>query len=195
MLERIKPDWHWQDIPTVPNAISIAGYLCVRHGLQQGADTPKGIAYIGVGRTFDLLDGHVARRTGQSSQLGATIDATLDKKGMQEIHGTLQEKGMLDTDISRAIAGQNMANGVITTLDKILHPGKELSPSKAGKHSMAETGLYFGSTMLAVALKNSGHHRLSRGVRYLGFAFGIDSAFRNGPQATNHYAKRLFSGE
>lgn len=189
MFETIRSEL--QDVMTVPNAISVAGYMYVRRGIEEGVDTPKGIACVGIGRVLDLVDGKVARTLGQSSQFGAALDAVLDKHGMKMIHDSLNEKDMLEKDISHAIVGQNMANGLLSAVDKALHPKKDLSPTKAGKHSMAETGLYFGSKMLSAALEDKGYTRLSKGVHYLGLAIGAHGVFGNGSQATSQYAKRL----
>ena len=66
------------DIPTIPNAMSIAGAVLALRGAKR-IDTTAGIAQVAAGRFIDVLDGIVARKTGQTSDFGALLDAGLDK--------------------------------------------------------------------------------------------------------------------
>lgn len=182
-----------KDVFTLPNAISLVGYAAVQFGIKQGVDTKKGVALIGVGRTLDVVDGWVARALGQTSQFGALLDAALDKKGMLDIHEALKEKDMLKPHLSDAFTAQSIANGTLTSIDKILHPSKEFAPSVAGKHAMAEMGLYFGSAMLAPLIEQEGFEQTAHVIESTGLGLGYDSAYRNGPQATKGYALRLLS--
>ncbi len=66
------------DILTIPNAMSIAGAVLAWRGAKR-IDTAAGIAQVAAGRFIDILDGIVARKTGQTSDFGALLDAGLDK--------------------------------------------------------------------------------------------------------------------
>ncbi len=66
------------DIPTIPNAMSIAGAVLAWRGAKR-IDTAAGIAQVAAGRFIDVLDGIVARKTGQTSDFGALLDTGLDK--------------------------------------------------------------------------------------------------------------------
>lgn len=67
-----------RDIFTVPNLISVAGAALAIHGSEK-INTAEGLAECAVGRLADVLDGKVARMTGQTSNFGAALDATTDK--------------------------------------------------------------------------------------------------------------------
>ena len=59
-----------KDVFTIPNFISMIGAALVMHGSEK-IDTPEGLAECAVGRLADVLDGKVARMTGQTSNFGA----------------------------------------------------------------------------------------------------------------------------
>jgi hypothetical protein len=73
-----------RDVATVPNLVSVAGLLLTVHGARR-LHTPAGIAEVTVGRLLDLADGYLARALDQSSQLGAGLDALLDKAGVTAV--------------------------------------------------------------------------------------------------------------
>lgn len=73
-----------KDIFTIPNLISVTGAALAIHGSEK-IDTAEGLAECAVGRLADVLDGKVARMTGQTSNFGAALDATTDKIVMAKI--------------------------------------------------------------------------------------------------------------
>lgn len=55
------------DIPTIPNAMSVAGAVLAWRGAKRIDDTTAGIAQVAAGRFIDVLDGIVARKTGRQA--------------------------------------------------------------------------------------------------------------------------------
>ena len=55
------------NILTIPNAMSVAGAVLALRGAKR-IDTTAGIAQVAAGRFIDVLDGIVARKTGQSAR-------------------------------------------------------------------------------------------------------------------------------
>ena len=80
-----------KDVFTIPNLISVTGAALAMHGSEK-IDTPEGLAECAVGRLADVLDGKVARMTGQTSNTGATLDATTDKIVMAKILYEMNKK-------------------------------------------------------------------------------------------------------
>ena len=175
------------DVMTVPNAVTAAGFALVAHGAQR-LDTPHGAAEVVVGRLCDLVDGAVARHTGQTSEFGAGLDATADKVGLAIIGTQMVRRGILPVSIAAGMAVQNAANTVATIVAKQRHPEIELQPSTSGKIAMAAQNLAAGAYLTAELTKNS-RPRLSCAARKLGFIagwFGIGI----GASATYHYFDR-----
>ncbi len=124
-----------KDIFTWPNAISATGFALVLHGSAK-ADTGRGIAETVVGRLLDLLDGVVARRTGQTSEFGAGIDAAFDKAGVLAIGVNEWRKNIAPKPALLAIALQNAVNVAATTATKRISPDDVLGPTLFGKRAM-----------------------------------------------------------
>ena len=80
-----------KDVFTIPNLISVTGAALAMHGSEK-IDTPEGLAECVVGRLADVLDGKVARMTGQTSNFGAALDAITDKIVMAKILYEMDKK-------------------------------------------------------------------------------------------------------
>ena len=80
-----------KDIFTIPNLISVTGAALAIHGSEK-IDTAEGLTECAVGRLADVLDGKVARMTGQTSNTGAALDATTDKIVMAKILYEMNKK-------------------------------------------------------------------------------------------------------
>lgn len=64
-----------------PNTITVIGTACcvIAGGLFAAGEIRAGGWFLGLTALWDVLDGTVARRTGQSSTFGAFFDSTLDR--------------------------------------------------------------------------------------------------------------------
>ena len=67
-----------KDIFTIPNAITLAGGILAWRGSKE-LNNPCGLSKAALGRLLDTIDGPVSRFTGQTSDVGAALDAITDK--------------------------------------------------------------------------------------------------------------------
>lgn len=117
------------DIPTIPNAMSIAGAVLAWRGAKHIDTTTTGVAQVAAGRFIDVLDGIVARKTGQTSDFGALLDAGLDKAVTAIILYEIKSKNLAPTEIIAAITAFNGINAVASAKtiveagDETVRPG------------------------------------------------------------------------
>ena len=102
-----------KDVLTVPNLISVAGAALAIHGSKE-INTAKGLTECAVGRLADVLDGKVARMTGQTSNTGAALDATTDKIVMAKILYEMNKKRLAPKKVLVAVAAPNLINALAT---------------------------------------------------------------------------------
>lgn len=176
------------EVLTIPNAISAAGFGMAVHGAAR-IDTPIGVAEVVAGRLLDLADGPVARRTGQTSEFGAAVDATLDKLGGLAIIAGLWRHDAAPKPVLAAIVAQNAANTAATAIAAKRHPKTELAPTRNGKHAMGwQNAALF--TYAAANLVKDIHPRAARAGRFLaGFAAAVGVGYY-GARATAEYFRR-----
>ena len=67
-----------KDIVTIPNAMSLVGGKLTWDGAEN-LESVSGLVRVIIGRSIDVADGAVARATGQTSNVGAAVDAITDK--------------------------------------------------------------------------------------------------------------------
>lgn len=158
-----------EKIFTLPNAMTTLGGVLTWRGAER-IDQPSGLAQIIVGRTIDTLDGVVARQTRQESELGATLDAGVDKIVVSKIIYELWRQNAAPRPVLGAIAVFNAVNTCATAAAEYPQPNPNLRPVKTGKLAMAiENAALFAYTAAHVAEK-SGRDTLSKHLRALGHA-------------------------
>lgn len=167
------------DVFTLPNAISAVGLGLVLKGSAR-ADTGWGIGLTVAGRLLDLLDGKVARMTGQTSQLGAAVDAAFDKAGVLAIGVNEWRYRVAPRPALLAIAAQNAVNLAATAVSARLGGDEELAPVHDGKKAMGYQNAALGAYAVAALLRRrrvpagaltfqlTGHAGLVIGVGYFG---------------------------
>jgi phosphatidylglycerophosphate synthase len=167
------------DVLTLPNAISAVGLGLVLKGSAR-ADTGWGISLTVAGRLLDLLDGKVARMTGQTSQFGAAVDAAFDKAGVLAIGVNEWRYRVAPRPALLAIAAQNAVNLTATAMSARFGADEELAPVHDGKRAMgyqnAALGAYAVAALLrrrgvptgALSFQLTGHANLVVGVGYYG---------------------------
>ena len=176
-----------QDVLSVPNLISAAGFGLVLAGLRRGIDEPAGLLSVAVGRVLDLADGQVARRTGQSSEFGAAVDATLDKAGVALIMTEECRKGLVPRPVAAGIILQNGLNAFATLKAEASDTDIELGPTRDGKLAMAAQNMALGAYALAANLENP---RAAKGLRLIGHISAVAGLLYFGPKATREYLSR-----
>lgn len=184
-----------KDVFTIPNSISMIGAALAMRGSEE-IDTPEGLAKCAVGRSADVLDGIVARMTGQTSNFGAALDATTDKIVMAKILYEMNKKGLAPKYVLGTVALLNSINAVATGIANLRSDEKaETRPTKSGKVGLAmETAALVAYAAAELADKRTDNPKPAKLLRKLGtvaFATSLPFAIH----ATHTYIKRAINGD
>lgn len=183
-----------KDIFTIPNFISVTGAALAMRGSEE-IDTAKGLAKCAVGRLADVLDGKVARMTGQASNTGAALDATTDKIVMAKILYEMNKKELAPKYVLGTVAILNSINAVATGIANLRSDEKaETRPTKSGKVGLAmETAALVAYAAAELADKRTDSPKPAKLLRKLGAgAFAASLPFA--VHATCTYIKRAING-
>ncbi|MCJ1963174.1 MULTISPECIES: CDP-alcohol phosphatidyltransferase family protein [unclassified Candidatus Nanosynbacter] len=183
-----------KDVFTIPNLISVTGAALAIHGSEE-IDTPEGLAKCAVGRLADVLDGKVARMTGQTSNFGAALDATTDKIVMAKILYEMYKKGLAPKHVLGIVALLNSINAGVTGITNLRSDKKaETRPTKSGKLAMAGETVTLISYIAAHVAEQDKNPKLAKLLRKLGAgAFAASLPFA--VHATHTYIKRAINGD
>lgn len=183
-----------KDVFTIPNLISVTGAALAIHGSKK-IDTTEGLAECAVGRLADVLDGKVARMTGQTSNFGAALDATTDKIVMAKILYEMNKKRLAPKEVLVAVAAPNLINALATGIANLRSDEKaETRPTKSGKVGLAmETAALVAYAAAELADKRTDSPKPAKLLRKLGAgAFAASLPFA--VHATCTYIKRAING-
>ena len=184
-----------RDIFTVPNLISVAGAALAIHGSEK-INTAEGLAECAVGRLADVLDGKVARMTGQTSNFGAALDATTDKIVMAKILYEMNKKELAPKRVLGTVAVLNSINAAATGIANLRSDEKaETRPTKSGKVGLAmETAALVAYAAAELVDKRTDNPKPAKILRKLGAgAFAASLPFA--VHATHTYIKRAINGD
>ena len=183
-----------KDVFTIPNLISVTGATLAIHGSEK-IDTAEGLAECAVGRLADVLDGKVARMTGQTSNFGAALDATTDKIVMAKILYEMNKKELAPKHVLGTVAVLNSINAIATGIANLRSDEKaETRPTKSGKVGLAmETAALVAYAAAELADKRTDSPKPAEILRKLGAgAFAASLPFA--AHATHTYIKRAING-
>ena len=182
-----------KDVFTIPNSISMIGAALAMRGSEE-IDTPEGLAKCAVGRSADVLDGIVARTTGQTSNFGAALDATTDKIVMAKILYEMNKKGLAPKHVLGIVATLNLINAGATGIANLRSDEKgETRPTKSGKLAIAGETVTLISYIAAHIAEQDKNPKLAKLLRKLGAAaFAASLPFA--AHATCTYIKRAVKG-
>ena len=184
-----------KDVLTVPNLISVAGATLAIRGSEK-INTAEGLAECAVGRLADVLDGIVARMTGQTSNTGAALDATTDKIVMAKILYEMNKKGLAPKHVLGTVAVLNSINAAATGIANLRSDEKaETRPTKSGKVGLAmETAALVAYAAAELVDKRTDSPKPAKLLRKLGAgAFAASLPFA--VHATHTYIKRAINGK
>ena len=183
-----------KDVFTIPNFISMTGAALAIRGSEK-IDTAEGLVECAVGRLADVLDGKVARMTGQTSNFGAALDAITDKIVMAKILHKLHEEEIVPEEFLVSIATSNLANAIATGIANLRSDKKaETRPTKSGKLAMAGETVTLISYIAAHIAEQDKNPKLAKLLRKLGAgAFAASLPFA--AHATCTYIKRAINGD
>lgn len=176
------------NIVTPGNTLSVIGVSLTVIGSNR-IDTPLGAGLVIAGRTVDLVDGPVARKTNTASPTGEAIDATGDKIANFKILYEGAKSGTLSPGKVAFIGAQNIANAAIAIIAK--KRGRELHSSKEGKHGTAASGITIGAELVRKQLDEGAFSRFSELLDDASFGVTVELGVR----ATYDYFKEAFSNE
>lgn len=183
-----------KDVFTIPNFISMTGAALAIHGSEK-IDTAEGLVECAVGRLADVLDGKVARMTGQTSNTGAALDATTDKIVMAKILYEMNKKELAPKRVLGTVAVLNSINAVATGIANLRSKEKaETRPTKSGKVGLAmETTALVAYAAAELVDKRTDSPKPAKLLRKLGAgAFAASLPFA--VHATCTYIKRAING-
>ena len=183
-----------KDIFTIPNFISMTGAALAIRGSEK-IDKAEGLVECAVGRLADVLDGKVARMTGQTSNFGAALDATTDKIVMAKILYEINKKGLAPKHVLGIVATLNLINAGATGIANLRSDEKgETRPTKSGKLAMAGETVTLISYIAAHIAEQDKNPKLAEILRKLGAgAFAASLPFA--AHATCTYIKRAINGD
>ena len=184
-----------KDVFTIPNFISVTGATLAMRGSEE-IDTAKGLAECAVGRLADVLDGKVARMTGQTSNFGAALDATTDKIVMAKILYEMDKKRLAPKYVLGTVAVLNSINAMATGIANLRSDEKaETRPTKSGKVGLAmETAALVAYAAAELVDKRTDNPKPAKLLRKLGAgAFAASLPFA--VHATHTYIKRAINGK
>ena len=183
-----------KDVFTIPNFISMTGAALAIRGSEK-IDKAEGLVECAVGRLADVLDGKVARMTGQTSNFGAALDATTDKIVMAKILYEMNKKELAPKHVLGIVATLNLINAGATGIANLRSDEKgETRPTKSGKLAMAGETVTLISYIAAHIAEQDKNPKLAKILRKLGAgAFAASLPFA--AHATCTYIKRAINGD
>ncbi len=183
-----------KDVFTIPNLISVTGAALAMHGSEK-IDTPEGLAECAVGRLADVLDGKIARMTGQTSNFGAALDAITDKIVMAKILYEMDKKGLAPKRVLGTVAILNSINAVATGIANLRSDEKaETRPTKSGKVGLAmETAALVAYAAAELVDKRTDNSKPAEILRKLG-AGAFAASLLPAVHATCTYIERAING-
>lgn len=183
-----------KDVFTIPNLISVTGAALAMHGSEK-IDTPEGLAECVVGRLADVLDGKVARMTGQTSNFGAALDAITDKIVMAKILYEMDKKKLAPKKVIDIVAVLNLINALATGIANLRSDEKtETRPTKSGKVGLAmETAALVAYAAAELVDKRTDNPKPAEILRKLG-AGAFAASLLPAAHATCTYIERAING-
>lgn len=185
-----------RDILTWPNLVSVAGCWLVHHGSQR-MTTLQGLTEVAVGRGLDIADGAIARATGQETDFGAAVDASLDKLGMARILWAAWRTKAVPRPILTTLAALNILNSTASVIASARHPEASYRTPLSGKLSMALSNVALLSHLIASTTEQtSSEHQPTRPrrgtwLRRIGTA-AFAASLPLAAHAARHYIRRTF---
>ncbi len=182
-----------RDALTIPNAMSLAGGKLTWDGAEN-LEEVSGLVRVIIGRTLDVADGAVARATGQTSNVGAAVDAITDKVVTLKLLYEMLKKGAAPKSVIGTIAVLNTINAIATGIAnyRSKHKG-ETRPTTSGKLGMAGEMLALFAYAGAHTAEHNGESKLAKTLRRVGHTAFIAS-LPPAAHASYIYIKRAIFG-
>ena len=182
-----------RNVLTIPNAMSLAGGKLTWDGAEN-LEEVSGLMQVIIGRSIDVADGAVARATGQTSNVGAAVDAVTDKLVTGKLLYEMLKKDAAPKSVIGAIAVLNTINAIATGIAnyRSKHKG-ETRPTKSGKLAMASETLALFAYAGAHTAEQNDKSELAEILRTIGHTAFIAS-LPLAAHASYTYVKRAIFG-
>ena len=183
-----------KDVFTIPNAITLTGGILAWRGAEE-LNNPCGLSKAALGRLLDIIDGPVSRLTGQTSDVGAALDATTDKIVMAKILYEMNKKELAPKYVLGTVAILNSINAVATGIANLRSDEKaETRPTKSGKVGLAmETAALVAYAAAELVDKRTDNPKPAEILRKLG-AGAFAASLLPAAHATCTYIERAING-
>ena len=183
-----------KDVFTIPNAITLTGGILAWRGAEE-LNNPCGLSKAALGRLLDIIDGPVSRLTGQTSDVGAALDAITDKIVMAKILHEMNKKELAPEKVIDTVTVLNLINALATGIANLRSDEKaETRPTKSGKLAMAGETVTLISYIAAHIAEQDKNPKLAKLLRKLGAgAFAASLPFA--AHATCTYIKRAINDD
>jgi len=182
-----------KDVFTIPNAITLTGGILAWRGAEE-LNNPCGLSKTPPGRLLVLNYWPVSPLTGQTSDVGAALDATTDKIVMAKILYEMNKKGLAPKHVLGTVAVLNSINAIATGIANLRSDEKaETRPTKSGKVGLAmETTALVAYAAAELVDKRTDSPKPAKLLRKLGAgAFAASLPFA--VHATCTYIKRAIN--
>ena len=170
-----------KDIFTIPNAMSLVGGKLTWDGAEN-LESVSGLVQVIIGRSIDVADGAVARATGQTSNVGAAVDAVTDKLVTGKLLYEMLKKGAAPKSVIGTIANYRSK-----------HKG-ETRPTTSGKLAMAGETLALSAYASAHTAEQNGKPRLAKTLGTVGRTAFIASLLPAAHASWTYVKRAIFGG-
>ena len=183
-----------RDALTIPNAMSLAGGKLTWDGAEN-LEEVSGLVQVVIGRSIDVADGAVARATGQTSDVGAAVDAVTDKLVTGKLLYEMLKKDAAPKSVIGAIAVLNTINAIATGIAnyRSKHKG-ETRPTKSGKLAMAGETLALFAYAGAYTAEHNDKSELAKTLRRVGRTAFIGSLPLAAHASWTYIKRAIFGG-
>lgn len=183
-----------KDIFTIPNAMSLVGGKLTWDGAEN-LESVSGLVQVIIGRSIDVADGAVARATGQTSNVGAAVDAVTDKLVTGKLLYEMLKKGAAPKSVIGTIAVLNTINAAATGIAnyRSKHKG-ETRPTTSGKLAMAGETLALSAYASAHTAEQNGKPRLAKTLGTVGRTAFIASLLPAAHASWTYIKRAIFGG-
>ena len=182
-----------KDVFTIPNAITLTGGILAWRGAEE-LNNPCGLSKAALGRLLDIIDGPVSRLTGQTSDVGAALDAITDKIVMAKILYEMNKKELAPKYVLGTVAILNSINAAATGIANLRSDEKaETRPTKSGKLAIAGETVALISYIAAHIAEQDKNPKLADILRKLG-AGAFAASLLPAVHATCTYIERAING-
>lgn len=183
-----------KDIVTIPNAMSLVGGKLTWDGAEN-LESVSGLVRVIIGRSIDVADGAVARATGQTSNVGAAVDAITDKVVTLKLLYEMLKKGAAPKSVIGTIAVLNTINAAATGIAnyRSKHKG-ETRPTTSGKLAMAGETLALSAYASAHTAEQNGKPRLAKTLGTVGRTAFIASLLPAAHASWTYVKRAIFGG-